>query len=141
MKIKLLEKADTPDYRNQYVVECEAMFGDADGKGMVVIGGFIKGQDEEHLEDLLQTCERLEKAYPYGRGGGDDYDHIDGFGRWFRPDNLSEEEYNSLPECVRDLCAEWLLEPDGMGHQASFEGYKVFYYDENGVKFNVAVEL
>lgn len=141
MRINILGEAEAPNYRDKYVVECEAMFGDADGKGMVVIGGFVMGKDEEYLADLLQTCERLTKAYPHGRGGGDDYDHIEGFNRWFRPDNLSLEEWESLPKAVQDLSSEWLMEPDGMGHQASFEGYEVFYYDENGVKFNVAVEL
>lgn len=141
MKINVTGKTYTPDYRNKYFVECEAMFGDADGEATVIVGGFLKGRDEEVLEDFLLTCERLSNAYPNGRGGGDEYNHVEGFNRWFQVESLERDEWDSLPEVVQILSADWVMEPDGMGHHATFEGYEVFYYDENGVKFNVAVEL
>lgn len=140
MKIEI-ENAINIKYKNMYVVECEAMYGDADGYGSLEVGGFIKGQDEAHLEDFLLFCERMKNAYPRGRGGYDDYNHIEGFDKWFDADNLSDEEYQSLPERVKILSTYWLNDPQGDGMQASFKGYKVFYYNENGVKHHTTVIL
>lgn len=136
----ILMKKQGIKHQNMYMVECEAMFGDADGEGQVNIGGFVRGQDEALIEDLLKTCERLVKAYPNGRGGSADYNHIDGFNRWFDADALPEEEYDALSEVHQNFIADWLYEPNGMGQQATFKGYKVYYYDENGVKHDVRIK-
>lgn len=141
MKIDIKDKALKDEYINAYVVECEAMYGDADGEGILEVGGFAKGKDEIYLEDFLGFCERMKVAYPHGRGGYDDYNHIEGFDKWFDADNLADEDYHALPEKVKFLSTYWLNDPQGDGMQASFEGYKVFYYDEQGIKYNTSVEL
>lgn len=139
MEFRIGEKVKTPI--NAYIVRCEAMYGDADGYGELLIGPFKRNQDEEHLQDFIQFCERMKREYPWGRGGGDDYNHVEGFNKWFCSDNLSEEEYEALPQTVKDVGDYWLNDPQSDGSQASFEGYSVFYYDENGAKFNVSVRL
>lgn len=142
MKIEIKDKIINENCTDSYVVECKAMYGDADGYGKVEVGGFKKNQDEVLLWNFLETCERLVSEYPYGRGGGDDYNHVEGFNKWFDADMMSDEEYHSLSERVKSLTTGWLLDPTSFeGAQASFESFKVFYYDENGVKHNVEYTL
>lgn len=139
MKIQIGEKLKTPI--NAYVVEIETMYGDADGFGRIAVGGFKKDEEEEYLKDLLETCERMDEAYPRGRGGYDNYDHVEGFNKWFNIDDTTDEEYNAMSQREKELSAYWEYNPQCDGGHASFYGYKVFYYDENGVKYEVSVKL
>lgn len=142
MKIEIKDKIINENHTDSYVVECKAMYGDADGYGKVEIGGFKKNQDEDLLQDLIKTCESLVSEHLYGRGGSDVYGHVEGFNKWFDADMLSDEEYHLLPDRVKSLTTDWLLDPVGLGEtKASFESFKVFYYDENGVKHNVEYTL
>lgn len=126
---------------DSYVVEIETMYGDADGYGKIIVGDFKKGE-ESYLEDLLKTCNRMKDEYPYGRGGGENYNHVEGFNKWFDIDDTTEEEYEAIPERIKnDLSTYWEYDPQGDGTHASYDGHKVFYYDENGVKYKVSVSL
>lgn len=136
MNIQIKGRADVPNYREEFVVEIEVMFGDADGYSKIEVGPFKDPDDTKHLKDLLQTCERLAVAYPHGRGGSATYNHIEGFNRWFAADWLEEEEWEALPMIIQDLCVDWPSEPDGMGRQSGYQGYKLFYYNSTGDKFN-----
>lgn len=131
--------SSVPNYRNAFVVECEAMYGDGDGYETVKLGPFIKDEDEDLLGECVHFCNRMEAAYPHGRGGDARYDHVDGFDKWFNVDNMEEEEYNKLSAKEQNLSSDWPYQPDGYGTQASFQGHKVYYYDETGVKFDVKV--
>lgn len=141
MRIEIKDKALKRKYFNAYVVECVAMFGDADGYGKVEVGGFVKGQDERYMEEFLKFCDRMQEAYPHGRGGYDHYNHVEGFDKWFNVDSLKEDEYEALPDKVKELSTYWLNDPQGDGIQASFDSYKVYYYDALGVKYNVDVKM
>ena len=138
MKINIGNKVKTPI--DSYVVEVETMYGDADGWGRVIVGDFKIGE-EEYLEDLLKTCERMDEAYPHGRGGWDNYNHVEGFNKWFSIDDTTDEEYDSMSARMKELASEWEFDPQSDGSHASFYGYNVFYYDKNGVKHSVSVEL
>lgn len=138
MEIHIKGRADVPNYREELVVEIKVMFGDADGYQTFEVGPF-KNENKKDLQDLLQTCERMSKAYPHGRGGGSDYNHVDGFNRWFDLENTTDDEYESLSEFVQNTGGDWPYEPDGMGYQSSYQSYKLFYYDAAGVKHNASV--
>lgn len=136
VKFEIGEEVKT-SYSLCYVVEIETMYGDADGYGQIVIGGFKPAQDEAHMVDLLDTLDRMGGAYPNGRGGGDDYNHVEGFERWFSIENIPKDEYEKLPETIKSLSTDWEYSPDGYGFQASYEGYDIFFYDISGKKFKV----
>lgn len=137
MKLKIGNTAVDKSYFNSYVVECEAMFGDADGEGFVNIGGFVKDKDEIYLEDLLNLCKRLKKERRINEG----YNHVEGFNKWFDIDYLTDDEYDALPETIKELSIYWLNDPQVDGRPANFRNYKVFYYDKTGVKYHVNVTL
>ncbi len=121
-----------------YMVEIETMYGDADGWGKIEVGGFPPTEEgEKLLVDQLDTLERMGMAYPNGRGGGDDYNHVEGFDRWFNCDDILEDEWIAMPELLRELSTDWEYSPDGYGHQAGYEGYDIFFYDISGKKFKV----
>ncbi|MEB9469509.1 hypothetical protein P4J10_23230 [Bacillus cereus] len=140
MELTIKEKVINISYLNAYVVECEAMYGDADGWGEVEVGGFTRGKDEHLLKEFLEFCERMKNAYPNGRGGYDDYGHVEGYDKWFYADNLTTEEFERLPKKVQELSTYWLNDPQGDGMEATFKDYEVFYYDESGIKHNVEVK-
>lgn len=135
MKLKVGKNAVNESYFDSYVVECEAMFGDADGKGFVSVGGFKKDKDESYLEEFLDLCERLKKE----SRTSESYGHVEGFNKWFDIDFLSDDEYETMPETIKNLSVYWLLDPQVDGRPASFRNYKVFYYDKTGVKYHVSV--
>jgi hypothetical protein len=140
MKFVVTGTSNVPDYRDAFVVEVQVMYGDADGYGDFEIGPFAKDKDDALLEDFVTLCKGMDAAYPHGRGGDDNYNHVPGFNEWFDSENhLTEEEWEALPQRQRDLGRDWPYDPQGDGVQASFEKYEVFYYDETGVKFDVKV--
>lgn len=144
MKFLINDKPVESQHKNCFVVEVNVMYGDADGYGKVNVAGFRKDCEvsQAHMEDLIQTLEKMEKAYPHGRGGYDTYDHVEGFLKWFGGEILDEFEewYNGLPEWQqRFYLNDWPRDPSGDGIQSSIEDYKVFYYDENGAKYEVRV--
>lgn len=144
MEFRIMAKPVDLKYKECFVVEVEAMYGDADGYGEVEVSGFKRDceKSKEHMEDLIKTLERMLKAYPNGRGGYDDYDHVEGFLKWFGGEILEEFEefYESLEEWEQRLYwNDWPRDPSGDGMQSSMSSYEVFYYDEFGNKYEVAV--
>lgn len=141
MELKVSGVAEKQQYKDCYVVECEAMYGDADGYDTLTFGGFYRHQ-VEILKDLVVVCERMKNAYPNGKGGKDYYDEstVEGYNRWFNQDNLSQEEYDALPEKQKWMADYWLNDPTGFDDtEAKFEDYNIYYYDADGVKYNVEV--
>lgn len=94
------------------------------------------------MEELVKTLDGMKTAYPDGRGGYDTYNHVEGFSRWFGGEILDDfrEEYEKMEEWEQRLhWNDWPYDSDGYGIQSSFDSYKVFYYDEYGNKYEVAV--
>ena len=111
----LKEKSKVESIKSKYQVDVSTMTGDADD-----YHEFSVLFDENQIRDLQQYiiyCEVLQKQYPNGRGGCDDYE-LDFFEEYF-----SDDWYNY----------------EGM--EDSMEDYDVYYYDENSVKYDVSVEL
>lgn len=140
MNFKIGKKLIEERYLGCYVVEIKTMYGDADGYGKVIVGGFKKDFDENLMIDLLKTCERMEKAYPNGRSGYDSYNHIEGFNRWFNIEDLDEDIWESLSEHEQNFTGDWESEPGYDECQASYYDYSIFYYDDLGFKYEVNVK-
>lgn len=145
---------------NSYEVVVTTMQGDADSYKDVIVGPFIRNEDEAAMEEFLHTLKRMSSAFPSGMSGSDTYTNTEGFLAWF-PDqsNMTEKDFkesypgyqHSVEEFMRiqDIAEkffkksqqypEWTYDPN-YGNPNSYDGYKVVYYDENKVAHKVTVE-
>jgi hypothetical protein len=130
-----VSKKPKKDTRKGYLLIIETMIGDADGEDTVEVGCFQK--NELHLlEEVIEVCDRMIDAYPHGRGGDDDYNHVKGFNKWFTEDCYDDED--EIKEIEHLAPFDWSYRPDGNGIQNSIEGYKVIYLD-NGKEYKVEI--
>lgn len=131
MRFKVAKKPKE-DNRKGYLLIIDTMIGDADGYDTVEVGCFQ--ENELHLlEEVIGVCDRMIEAYPNGRGGDDDYNHIEGFEKWFT------EDYEDNIENIEHLAPfQWSYSTDGYYMQNSIEGYKVVYLD-NGEEYEVDI--
>lgn len=111
-------KSKQEKIKSKYVIDVCTMEGDADGYNNFDI--IFDEKDIEELKKVIIYCEVLERQYPNGRGGYDTYNSLDFFSYYFD--------------------ADWNYAYDGE-IQDSMEGYSVYYYDENGEKFDVMITL
>lgn len=146
---------------NAYFVTVNIMHGDGDGYGSFVAGPFRKGQHEAHLENFLETLELMDSRYPDGRGGGDMYCTVLGFGPWFSevteaeanrdfakvsPLITDEKERRDLYDVALRLANEILLDvnwPSDLSYgesEATYVDHEVWFIDEEKVKRRVEVE-
>ena len=133
------QKVEEKSFKDCYVVEVTGRFVASSGTAVMNMGGFHPKTDEIHLADLIETLERLVTAYRYGRGEDDEYYHIDGYEKWFAQSSLLEKEIQQLPTTVQEHGVEWLADPAGKpGSRATFASYELYYFDENGTKYQVA---
>lgn len=124
-EIVIKNKINEP-IKDGFYIEVTFMFGDADGYQTEEMGPFSK-KELPLLYDALETIQRCIDAYPNGRRGGDTYNHVEGFNKWFN-------DYEYVPEQAIDM----VYEPNGYGDQAGFDYFEVFYYD-NGEKYECEV--
>jgi hypothetical protein len=122
------------DTREGFVVKIETMIGDADGSDSIEIGPFEKDKEEHLLEELIDLCIRMSMAYPNGRGGDDDYNHIESFDKWFSEygDVEGRDEIEHLTEFS------WPTDPQTWGQQG-YQNYEVVYI-KNGVEYPVTIK-
>lgn len=93
-----------------------------------------------YLEEAIDFCDRMKNAFPLGSGDGN-YQLVQGIEKWTYVDWADEEDqvppiYKELTFCNRGNA--WPLDPV-MEHldttvQMSFVGYKVRYFDAEGVE-------
>lgn len=124
MILKIIDKVKVPEVPiDAYMVEVSIMHGDADHYDTLKLGPYQddKEIDVDLLHEIVNVLEAMGKAFPSGRGGTPEYSYrkVDGF-----------EEL---------LADEWPHDITCWGSEASFAGYKVYYYDESGIKYNVKV--
>ena len=134
MLIKKTTPVAAPVFKNQFEINTEWMFGDADGDGEVILR--VDDANERFLPEFFKFLERLEYAHSDGKGGYDGYEWVPGatyFSDWEFCDGPEEEEVETGGIC--------LSYPHGGsdGEIPSFEGYTIFHYDNDGVKRNVEV--
>lgn len=122
-----------PRHLNCYRVAIKFMYGDADGYTTTELFIPRNEANEKELPRFLRFLDNCDKAYPHGRGGGDDYHQVEDYDRYVEGyENPKDLDYNF------SFC--WEYEPDGCGHQASYENYEITYFDKNNVEFLVEVE-
>lgn len=125
-------------FLNRYVVEVTGKYVSAPGEAIVIMGGFVPGEDDVYVSDLVETCKRLINAYKDGRDETDEYYHIEGYETWFAPSALTDAERASLPATIREHAKEWLADPTGApGSRATFASVQLYYYDGEGTKYSV----
>lgn len=126
-----------PKYYNTYVVTICFMEGDADGYQYeeVVI------KDEQTLKEFVDFCFRCAVAYPHGKGGLDNYEHVAGYRKfvgdcYHEYDEKYDEEYPEGFEGENFLegwpTVEW-------EYFTSFDWFKVEYYGATGQACTVKV--
>lgn len=114
-----IEKPQLP--KDVFVLTCRAMFGDADGYEDVKVGQFShSNEDQEKLEEAIRCCERMDKKYPHGMGGRGSFDDVEGFSKWF----LDGDKWPYDPFTDYDIIA-------------SFDSYKVTYFDSESIEHPV----
>lgn len=135
-----------------YMVEIQTVMGDADGYRDFTVGPFKRGGQENSLQSVLETLRRMENKVPSG-----DYDDVLGYQEWFCAvrsiDDLrkyepaliardGEKVHQDIMDLSTEHYEEWHSDPflDGVAPQMLVE-YKVFYYDERGVKSFVQIDF
>lgn len=114
----------------QYKVVITFMENDADGWPTQTIT-FNKGEEAD-LTDMMNFLARCSVAYPRGKGGYDNYKHVEGYERWVVDEDFSEEEQ-------KDACIEWAYWD--YEFCCCFESVLVTYFDENGVEREVCFKI
>jgi hypothetical protein len=150
--MKLVIKDPVPNTKtpNSYEVVIETMSGDGDGYEDIIVGPFIKDKDEAVMENLFTLLDQMDKAFPHGMGGRDDFDHVGNFAVWFGGNSLlSEEKLNSyypkypysyqeyveINNLIGNFATDWVHDPmTDYQSPNSYVGFKVFYYDDNKVQ-------
>jgi hypothetical protein len=143
MEILIKNPVKVPKYKNTYELVINFMEGDADDYHKSVV--MIKEEHIDHLKDLLDVVIRCNNAYQHGRGGCDEYNHIEGYNKYFSVEDLSEEEYDKLTEIFKskhhnDSLIDHPYDSNSDCHD-SFDGYELYYYDENYNKFETEVVI
>ncbi len=115
MKITIKDPIKENNITETYKVDITTMTGDGDNYHHII----FYYQNIIDVTVMVEMCEELLKVYPYGKGGGDDYDHLDFFDEFFAD--------------------KWYYE-DGQ-YCDLMDEYKITYFDENGKEYNVDVEL
>lgn len=135
-----------------YMVEIQTVMGDADGYRDFSVGPFKRDGQEASLQSALGTLRRMKNKVPRG-----DYDDVLGYMEWFcavrsieemrkyEPALLSrdgEKVHQEILDLSTEHYEEWHSDPflDGITPQRLVE-YKVFYYDEGGIKHFVQIDF
>jgi len=116
MKINIGNVITEEQRKDLFVFEVKTMEGDADDYHEFEM--FANKDELKKVKKLIRYLKVLEKSYPNGKGGCDGFDELDFFEEWFEDDWYSYE-----------------------GIIDSFESWKLFFYDENGIKHSVSYEL
>ena len=140
MKFKYKRKVFT-QVTEVYEVKINVMHGDADYYEDITVGLFYKDEDEDLLEDLIETLDRMLVAFPNGMSGGSSYLNTYGFDFWFCIDNLYDLGYNSETEFEKrreDMMGDWAY--NDWGQEAQIVKYEIIYTDEWGRECDVEIE-
>lgn len=151
---------------NSFSVEISAYAGDADYYQSFSVDGFMKGQDEDLLEHLVEMLRRLKTAYPHGRGGSSAYSYrrVKGFEPWFSGDAIEYfehvdgedpdeskrlagviEAFNTRTQNLKSemgLTGNWPEWPydSTCDSECSLDKFEIFFYDENLTKHEVQIK-
>jgi len=151
-----IERRTTP----HYILKIDFMEGDADDYHHEEV--VIEPEELDNFKSLILAVECCNAAYQNGRGGYDEYYGLLEYDAFFSDDGINLENYDpedfDLDEDISDEDFQTFLENKihemnpmeiiithpcecNSGIHDSFDGYELFYYDENGDSFPVKVHL
>lgn len=123
INLEILPVAPLP--KDVFILKCIAGFGDADGQEEVTVGSFENTTEGlVRLEDAVRCCERMKNRFPYGMGGEDNYEDVEGFAEWFHGGDNWPNDPMTDHQC-----------------SSSMDSYFVIYFDTNGYSHPVKVTL
>lgn len=123
MKLQIGNEILKPDNPTSiYRVSLLFMIGDADGYSDAVVD--FPESDIAIIEKFIDFLNRCKTAFPGGRGGTRRYSY-----------SVNIPDYNDFV----DKYLEWPSEPYGDIEQ-TLESYKVTYFNEKGVEYEVKIE-
>lgn len=143
MKFVISDKVPSPHSPASFEVVVHQMHGDTDGYTSLTVGPFFE-DEMDILQDLIETLDRMKARYPHGRGGNDDYYDVEGFTRWFDPDDATDEDYArvaKVAERVVGFGIYWGSDITYEEGQPSMDRYVISYFDSELVEYAVTVEL
>ncbi|AGO48947.1 hypothetical protein N356_gp055 [Cellulophaga phage phi14:2] len=144
MKFKItdrVKKNRNPTSTFEFVIEL--MGGDADASFYPTV---LVDENNPYLERFVKFLENCKKAYPNGKGGYDDYSHVEDYWLFIEesefPDDISKEQEAAFEKEVENcgITFFWESNYEYFG-ESSFVNYRVLYYDENGIKHNIEIEF
>lgn len=135
---------------NSYTVE---LFTDLTPYPSLIMGPFDKEIHKANLESLIETCIRMRKL-PLSEIKANEYNSVIGFHQWFGVTysmDILKTYYKSVYARADEAEHEKLFRLSAGFNQRPFPyyvkersvvltGYKVFYYDKTGKKFDVAID-
>lgn len=144
--------------RNNFVVEITTNNEHTEEQSYLTVGPFKRHSEEVNLQSLIQLLASMEEmARTAEEDEKYDYDYVLGFYQWFSPDVTDMSDFETyypfiinthgkevlerLFELSEGFTTEWPMDTSHGFHHEMIAGYKVFYYDESGTKFNVEVNL
>lgn len=151
--MKITRTTPIGNYCDSYMVEIEAETFKGASETYITVGPFKRVQHWANLENLLQTLERIKSD-----GDNESYHWVLGFSQWFNKeitnfqefedyythsaaDFTPEDEHEAIFALAREFVQNWPIEPRDDGYMQQFVGYKVFYYDYKGVKYETEITL
>lgn len=114
----------------QYKVVVTFMENDADGYPTQTV--IFKKGEEADLIDFMNFMARCSIEYPHGKGGLDDYSHVEGYDKWIVNQNMEEDDQPMA-------CLEWAYWD--YEFCCSFESVLVTYFDEMGYEHEVGFKI
>ncbi|MDF2534334.1 MAG: hypothetical protein K0R18_491 [Bacillales bacterium] len=150
LKLTIGTMSDTPKSTNRYEIEVKFMHGDADAYTKEYVR--IPSEKIELVEEVLATLHKF-KNLPWNEARNSYSKHAE-YKLWFGHEYLGsmdgepaydedwpEEITYEKWEEIGQYSFEWPRDVTYREIDARLDGFKVFYYNENGVKFNVEVEF
>ena len=132
MKFKIGKKLTPEIHKNEYRININFMYGDADGYEDVDI--FVSKEEENNelprFIVFLDNCIKLYESS--GRCGYDTYDEVEDYGYFV---DECEENESEDPQII----LEWPYDPSNGGTKATIEGYTITYFDEDGYEYGVKI--
>jgi hypothetical protein len=138
VKITIGKKIRPVERKKAYKFVINFMYGDADGEGTEEV---YVDKDNPYLEKFITFLKDCKEAYPRGRDGYSCHYNSEKIKNYWlfceTGDELTDKQFEEIEECGISL--DWQYDPTNEGYQASFEGYEVTYFDEDGQEYEVKI--
>ena len=120
MEFVISMNAIEPQFKNCYVIEISWMFGDADYFDVTEVK--FDNNKQDSMSNFIMTLEKMLKYWPQGRSG-----HCT-FKEEILPDLAKFDEL-----LYRPMFGDW--------NDANPDSYRIYFYDQNGLKYPITVKM